>query len=204
MVVKYRLFDEESKVGLGLTNPYGKTKYMIEEILKDYCYSNKKFNVISLRYFNPIGAHSSGEIGESPNNIPNNLMPIILKVLNKDIEKLTIFGDNYDTPDGTCIRDYIHVMDLADAHTISLSYFENGFNVYNLGCDKGYSVKEIINMIEKVSKQKVNYVIGKKREGDIAISYGNVDKIYKKMGWKAKHNLEDMCVDSWNFILKSK
>jgi UDP-glucose 4-epimerase len=193
-------FNETHETGHRLTNPYGKTKYMIEEILKDYCYANKNFNVISLRYFNPVGAHPSGEIGESPNGIPNNLMPFILKVLNNKLDKLTIYGDDYDTPDGTCIRDYIHVMDLADAHTISLSYFENGFNVYNLGCGKGYSVKEVINMIENVSKKKVNHTIGNRREGDIPISYGNVDKIFTKMGWKSKYNLKSMCEDSWNFI----
>ena len=203
MVIIIYPFIENQLTGINLTNPYGKSKYFIEEILKDYCIANKNFEVIILRYFNPIGAHPSGIIGESPNNIPNNLMPIILKVLNKELEKITIYGDDYETKDGTCIRDYIHIMDLAEAHLKSLSHFKKGVDIFNVGTGNGFTVKEVINMIEKVSGKKVNYIIGKRREGDIPECYANVNKIKKVMGWEAKYGLEKMCKDAWNFINKT-
>ena len=183
------------------TNPYGWTKSMIEQILTDLQKSDSAWNVILLRYFNPIGAHKSGKIGENPRGIPNNLMPYIAQVATGKRPYLSIFGNDYDTPDGTGIRDYIHVVDLAQGHVKSLEAIKNncGFKVYNLGTGKGYSVLEIIKAFEEASGIKIPYNIEARRSGDIAISYASAQKAEKELGWKAKHSLADMCKDVWNW-----
>ena len=183
------------------TNPYGWTKSMIEQILTDLQKSDSAWNVILLRYFNPIGAHKSGKIGENPRGIPNNLMPYIAQVAAGKRPYLSIFGNDYDTPDGTGIRDYIHVVDLAQGHVKSLEAIKNncGFKVYNLGTGKGYSVLEIIKAFEEASGIKIPYNIEARRSGDIAISYASAQKAEKELGWKAKHSLADMCKDVWNW-----
>lgn len=183
------------------TNPYGWTKSMIEQILTDLQKSDSAWNVILLRYFNPIGAHKSGKIGEKPRGIPNNLMPYIAQVAAGKRPYLSIFGNDYDTPDGTGIRDYIHVVDLAQGHVKSLEAIKNncGFKVYNLGTGKGYSVLEIIKAFEEASGIKIPYNIEARRSGDIAISYASAQKAEKELGWKAKHSLADMCKDVWNW-----
>ena len=189
------------------SSPYGKTKDMIEEILKDVYISDNEWKVSLLRYFNPIGAHESGLIGENPNGIPNNLMPFILKVSIGELPKLTIFGNDYDTPDGTCIRDYIHVVDLAEGHIAALKKLNKvdpGVYVYNLGSSKGTSVKEIVDAFERVNNLKLNYEYGERREGDLAEYYADATKAYKELNWKTKKSIDDMCRDSYNFIIKNK
>lgn len=187
----------------GATNPYGRTKLMIEEMLKDLSVSDDKWNIIALRYFNPLGAHESGRIGENPNGIPNNLAPYITQVAVGKLEKLHVFGNDYDTPDGTCIRDYIHVKDLAEGHSAALKYMleenKKGFEAINLGTEKGYSVLEILKSFEKAVGKEIPYVIDDRRAGDIAESYANAEKAYKLLGWKAKKGIEEMCRDSWNW-----
>lgn len=191
------------------TNPYGNTKLMIEQILQDLYISDKSFKISILRYFNPIGAHSSGIIGEDPNNIPNNLMPYILGVALKKFKKLNIFGNDYDTIDGTGVRDYIHVVDLAKGHLKALKNIRtdkknNEVEIYNLGTGKGYSVLELVNTFEKVNKIKINYEITKRRNGDISKCYANPKKAKEQLGWVAEKNIEDMCKDSWNFAQNQK
>lgn len=195
---------EDQEVG-GTTNPYGTTKYFIERILSDICIADKDFSVVLLRYFNPIGAHISGLIGENPNGIPNNLMPYIIKVATGQLPILSVFGNDYDTPDGTGVRDYIHVVDLAKGHIKALEKANSttGVNVYNLGTGHGYSVLDLVNTFEKVNNIKVNYKIVDRRPGDIAICYADPTKAYKELGWKAEKNIEDMCKDSYNFINKN-
>ena len=186
------------------TNPYGKTKLYIENILKDLYVSDNEWKITLLRYFNPVGAHESGLIGENPNGIPNNLMPYILKVSIGALPCLTIFGDDYNTPDGTCIRDYIHVVDLAKGH---LKALEHSFNsnpnlfIYNLGTGNGVSVKEIVETFEKVNNLKLNYKYGSRREGDLPAMYADASKALRELNWKTEKNLEDMCKDS-NFAIK--
>ena len=196
---------EDCKVG-GTTNPYGTTKLMQEKILSDINISNPKFTVMILRYFNPIGAHKSGLIGEKPNGIPNNLMPYIVRVANKELEILSVFGNDYDTHDGTGVRDYIHVVDLAKGHIAALNKAmkEEGVFYYNLGTGNGYSVLDIVNAFMKVNKVDVPYKIVERREGDIAACYADPSKALKELGWKAELSLEDMCRDSYNFILKNR
>ena len=196
---------EDSVVG-GTTNPYGTTKYFIERILKDVCISDKDFSVVLLRYFNPIGAHESGLIGENPNGIPNNLMPYIIKVAVGELPILSVFGNDYDTPDGTGVRDYIHVVDLAKGHIKALEKANKstGVNIYNLGTGHGYSVLDLINTFEKVNDIKVNYKIVDRRPGDIATCYADPSKAYKELGWKAEKEIEDMCRDAYNFVIKNK
>ena len=196
---------EDCKVG-GTTNPYGTTKLMNERILKDVCVANPDFSVVILRYFNPIGAHKSGLIGEKPNGIPNNLMPYIVRVANGELEILSIFGNDYDTPDGTGVRDYIHVVDLAKGHlkAIEKAVKGPGINYYNLGTGTGYSVLDLVNNFEKVNGVKVPYKIVDRRPGDIASCYADPTKAFKELGWKAELGLEDMMRDSYNFILKQK
>ena len=196
---------EECKVG-GTTNPYGTTKLMIERILKDINISNPKFTPVILRYFNPIGAHKSGLIGEKPNGIPNNLMPYIVRVASGELEILSIFGNDYDTPDGTGVRDYIHVVDLAKGHLKALEKANKSEGVfyYNLGTGNGYSVLDLVNSFEKVNNIKVPYKIVDRRPGDIASCYADPSKAEKELGWKAELDLEDMMRDSYNFILKNK
>ena len=195
---------EDCKVG-GTTNPYGTTKLMIERILADYVIAHEDSSVIVLRYFNPIGAHKSGLIGEDPKGIPNNLMPYIVRVANKELEILSIFGNDYDTIDGTGVRDYIHVVDLAKGHIAAIKKLnDNGIFYYNLGTGTGYSVLEIVNTFIKVNNVDVPYKIVGRREGDIAACYADSSKALKELGWKAELGIEDMCRDSYNYILKNR
>lgn len=187
---------------LSTTNPYGTTKLMIEQILKDTAYANPEFKVAILRYFNPIGAHESGIIGEDPNGIPNNLMPYITKVASGKLECLSVFGNDYKTHDGTGVRDYIHVVDLAKGHLKALKRLakdDTGVFIYNLGTGKGYSVLDIVNAFEKENHIKINYKIVERRPGDIAECFANPDKAYKELDWKADKTLQDMVRDSWNY-----
>ena len=190
---------------LSTTNPYGSTKLMIEQILKDVAVADNEFSCILLRYFNPIGAHESGLIGENPNGIPNNLMPYIARVATGQYEKLNVFGNDYDTPDGTGVRDYIHVVDLAKGHIKAIEKARNmkGVEAYNLGTGKGYSVLDLVNTFEKVNHVTVKYEIVPRRPGDIAICYADPSKAREELGWVAEKDIEDMCRDTWNFIQKT-
>ncbi|MBR3211119.1 MAG: UDP-glucose 4-epimerase GalE [Bacilli bacterium] len=192
---------EDCKVG-GTTNPYGTTKLMIEHILKDIHVANPKFTPIILRYFNPIGAHKSGLIGENPNGIPNNLMPYIVRVASGELEILSVFGNDYDTPDGTGVRDYIHVVDLAKGHLKALekALDSEGVFYYNLGTGVGYSVLDLVQNYEKVNGVKVPYKIVNRRPGDVASCYADPSKAERELGWKAELGLEDMMRDSYHFI----
>ena len=183
------------------TNPYGWTKLMMEQILTDTAKANPEMSVVLLRYFNPIGAHESGRIGEDPNGIPNNLMPYITQVAAGRLPQLGVFGDDYPTHDGTGVRDYIHVVDLAKGHVKAIEYSANhkGTEVFNLGTGSGYSVLDIVKAFIKVNKIDIPYVIKPRRAGDIAECYADASKAEKILGWKAEKNLEDMCYDSWNW-----
>ena len=183
------------------TNPYGKTKSMLEEVLSDVQKADPEWNVVLLRYFNPIGAHKSGLIGENPNGIPNNLMPYITQTAIGIREELGVFGNDYDTHDGTGVRDYIHVCDLATGHVAALQAIERkcGLAVYNLGTGHGYSVLDVVNAFEKANGLKVPYSIKPRRPGDVATCYCNPEKAKRELGWEAKYGIEDMCRDSWNF-----
>lgn len=198
-------FTEESGP-LGCTNPYGWTKYMIEQILKDVCTADPEMSVVLLRYFNPIGAHESGLIGEKPNGIPNNLMPFITQVAQGIRPKLNVFGNDYPTPDGTGVRDYIHVVDLAKGHVAALKYSSchNGCEVFNLGTGHGYSVLDLVKTFEKVNNIKIPYDIVGRRAGDIATCYAGTKKAEELLGWKAERGIEDMCRDSWRWQLSQK
>lgn len=191
---------EDMQTGVGITNPYGRTKYMIEEILKDTCVAMPDFEVSILRYFNPVGAHPSGLIGEDPNDIPNNLMPIIMKVSTGELPCLNIFGDDYDTPDGTGIRDYIHIIDLARGHVATMAKMKPGVSIYNLGTGKGTSVKEMVAAFEKVSGKTLNTKIAPRRAGDLAEVYANPAKAEKELGWKAELNINDAMKDTINYL----
>lgn len=196
---------EECKTG-GTTNPYGTTKLFIEQILKDLYVSDNTWDICILRYFNPVGAHESGLIGEEPKGIPNNLMPYIVRVAKGILPQLSIFGNDYPTPDGTGVRDYIHVVDLAKGHIAALEKLEKeneGLFIYNLGTGTGYSVLDMVKTFEKSTGQKVNYVMGKRRPGDIAACYADPKKAKEELGWEATKTLEDMCKDSWRYIINS-
>lgn len=195
--------DENSPTGV--TNPYGRTKLVIEDMLKDLSNSDKEWGIVLLRYFNPIGAHKSGLIGENPNGIPNNLMPYICKVASGELPHLNVFGNDYDTIDGTGVRDYIHVEDLAEGHVKAYEKIinENGLHVYNLGTGTGYSVLQVINAFEKANNIKINYKIAPRRAGDVATVYADIKKAETELKFKAKYNIEDMCRDSWNFSILS-
>ena len=185
---------------LSTTNPYGATKLMIETILRDLYKSDDSWSITILRYFNPVGAHKSGFIGEDPNDIPNNLVPFIAKVAIKELEYLNIFGDDYDTVDGTGVRDYIHVLDLANAHLKALEYLTKPMcEAINIGTGTGYSVLEVVKAYEKHSKQTINYKIAPRREGDIASCYADASKANKLLEWRAKHTIDDMCQSSWGW-----
>lgn len=186
-----------------VTNPYGATKFMCERILADIAYANKAFSVGILRYFNPIGAHESGLIGESPVGIPNNLMPYLTRVAKGETDKLRIFGDDYDTIDGTGVRDYIHVMDLARGHVMALEKLKWGVNVHNLGTGKGTSVLELVNAFERVNKIEIPYEITNRRAGDIDVCFADVTKAHTELGWQAERNIEDMVRDAWHFEVNS-
>ena len=183
------------------TNPYGQTKWMLEEVLKDVHHADPEWNVVLLRYFNPIGAHPSGKIGEDPNGIPNNLMPYITQVAVGKREELGVFGNDYDTPDGTGVRDYIHVCDLAAGHVCALKAIERncGLAVYNLGTGHGYSVLDVVKAFEKANGIKIRYSIKPRRAGDIATCYCNPAKAKAELGWEAHYGIEEMCRDSWNW-----
>ena len=197
---------EDCKTG-GTTNPYGTTKLFIEQILKDLYTSDNTWDICILRYFNPVGAHESGLIGEEPKGIPNNLMPYIVRVAAGKLEQLSVFGNDYNTHDGTGVRDYIHVVDLAKGHIKALEKLEKeneGLYIYNLGTGTGYSVLDMVKAFENATGQKVNYKIVDRRPGDIAECYADPKKAKEELGWEAEKNLEDMCVDSWNYIKNNK
>ena len=196
---------EDCKTG-GTTNPYGTTKLYIEQILKDIYSSDNTWDICILRYFNPVGAHESGLIGEEPQGIPNNLMPYIVRVANGQAEQLSVFGDDYPTPDGTGVRDYIHVVDLAKGHVHALNKLDKekkGMYIYNLGTGTGYSVLDMVKAFEETTGKKIPYKIAPRREGDIAICYADPKKAKEELNWEAKKTLKDMCLDSWNYINKS-
>ncbi len=196
---------KEDMITGDVSSPYGRTKHFIEQILGDVYRADNGWSISLLRYFNPIGAHESGLIGEDPNGIPNNLMPYISRVAIGKLEKLTVFGGDYDTKDGTCIRDYIHVVDLAKAHICAVSKVleTTGIEAYNIGNGKGYSVLDIINAFEKASGKKLNYVIGQRREGDLPAFYADATKANKELGWHAEYDIDKMCLDTWNFQKKN-
>ncbi len=192
---------EDMKTG-GTTNPYGTTKYMIEIILDDFHKGDNEWAVTLLRYFNPIGAHKSGRIGENPNGIPNNLMPYITQVAIGKLPYLNVFGDDYDTHDGTGVRDYIHVVDLALGHVKAVEKIlkdEPSVNVYNLGTGNGYSVLDIVKAFEQASGQKIEYKIAPRRAGDLDVCYSDASKAFNELGWKAERGLLEMCEDSWRW-----
>lgn len=187
------------------TNPYGSTKLMLEGVLSDLCVSDEEWSVVLLRYFNPVGAHESGLIGENPNGIPNNLMPYIMQVAVGRLPELGVFGDDYDTPDGTGVRDYIHVVDLARGHVNALQKVTTsaGVHIYNLGTGNGYSVLDMVKAFEEVNGVKIPYSIKPRRAGDIAICYADSSKAKRELGWEAVYDLKKMCEDSWHFAQKS-
>ena len=186
------------------TNPYGETKAMNERILTDIANANKGFAVSLLRYFNPVGAHESGLIGEDPNGIPNNLMPFVTKAAKGQLEKLSVFGNDYDTIDGTGVRDYIHVVDLAKGHVNAIENLESGVNIYNLGTGRGTSVLELVNAFMKVNEVDVPYEIVGRRPGDIATCFADASKAEKELGWKAEFGIEEMVRDAWKFEQNNK
>lgn len=189
---------------LGVTNPYGRTKLVIEEMLRDLYASDNEFAVVLLRYFNPIGAHKSRLIGENPNGIPNNLMPYICKVAKGELTHLNVFGNDYDTVDGTGVRDYIHVEDLADGHVKSINKVKNnsGLFTYNLGTGNGYSVLQVVSAFEKANNIKISYKITTRRAGDVATVYADTNNAEEELGFKAQYNINEMCRDSWNYASK--
>lgn len=195
---------ESSRTGL-CTNPYGWTKYMSEQIMRDTAHADHDWSIVLLRYFNPIGAHPSGLIGEDPQGIPNNLMPYISQVAVGRREHLSVFGNDYDTHDGTGVRDYIHVVDLARGHVAAIQYMQqhSGENVFNLGTGHGYSVLDMVKAFERVNGVKVPYVIAPRRAGDLATVYASPDKSAEELGWKAQYGLEEMCRDAWNWQSKN-
>lgn len=190
---------------LSATNPYGRTKLMIEEILRDLYVSDSTWRIALLRYFNPIGAHKSGRIGENPNGIPNNLMPYITQVAVGKREKLYVFGNDYDTHDGTGVRDYIHVVDLVRGHIKALEYLEHnlGVEAFNLGTGTGYSVLDIVNTFSEVNNVEIPYEFIDRRPGDVAISYANPGKAHRLLNWKTEYNLRQMCEDSWRWQVQN-
>ena len=197
---------EDCKTG-GTTNPYGTSKLFIEQILKDLYASDNSWDICILRYFNPVGAHESGLIGEEPQGIPNNLMPYVVRVASGELKELSIFGNDYDTPDGTGVRDYIHVVDLAKGHLAALNKLDKerkGLYIYNLGTGTGYSVLDMVKSFEEITGNKVPYKITQRRPGDIATCYSDTKKAKEELGWEAKKGIKEMCEDSWNFIQKNK
>ena len=188
------------EASLFVNNPYGRTKLMLEDMLRDLHASDPSWNIVILRYFNPIGAHESGLLGEDPKGIPNNLMPYIMKVAAGELPCLGVFGDDYDTPDGTGVRDYIHVVDLAKGHVLAIEkYNKPGLHICNLGTGQGYSVLELVHAFERVNGVKVKYEIKPRRAGDIATCYADPTRAKEQLGWVAEKNLDDMCRDTWNF-----
>ena len=194
---------ETSRTGYGITNPYGQTKFMIEQILQDLSASNDSMEITILRYFNPIGAHESGLIGEDPNDIPNNLLPYISQVAIDKLEKVNVFGNDYDTIDGTGVRDYIHVVDLAKGHIAALKHIKHGVSIYNLGTGKGVSVLQLIEAFKKASGKDISYQIADRRPGDVASCYASSDKAKKELGWMAEKTIQEACADSWKWQSKN-
>ena len=192
--------DETMPTGMGITNPYGETKHVIEEILKDVAESDPEFQAVILRYFNPVGNHPSGLIGEDPNDIPNNLMPIIMKVSRGEIKELSVYGDDYPTPDGSGIRDFIHVVDLARGHVAVIDKMKPGILIYNLGTGKGTSVFEMIKAFEKASGKELPYKVVGRRAGDLAEIYADPSKAERELGWKAELTIEDAMRDTINYL----
>lgn len=198
---------EETPVGVGITNAYGRTKYMIEEILRDFYNSktldgeeNTDWSIVILRYFNPVGSHPSGKIGEDPNGIPNNLMPFVAQVAVGRREFLTVFGNDYPTPDGTGVRDYLHVVDLAEGHLSAIDYMtkrQKGIFTFNLGTGNGYSVLDMATAMGKACGHEIKYKVGDRRPGDIAVCYADPALALNEMGWKATRGLDEMCADLW-------
>lgn len=191
---------ETMPTGIGITNPYGKTKFMIEEILKDLAASDSNFNIIALRYFNPIGNHSTGLIGEDPNGIPNNLMPYVMKVATGELPELQIYGNDYDTKDGTCLRDFIHVVDLAAGHLAAIQGLKPGFTAYNLGTGHPTSVKQIVDAFEKVSGRPLPHKFVARRPGDLAILFANPAKAAAELNWHTNLTVEDAIHDTLTFL----
>jgi len=191
---------------LSVTNPYGQTKLMIEQIMRDVAKADDEWSIALLRYFNPFGAHKSGRIGEDPNGVPNNLMPYVTQVAVGKLKELNIFGNDYPTKDGTGVRDYIHVVDLAKGHVKALEKVleTKGIEAYNLGTGKGYSVLEMVKAFEKVSGKKIPYKVIGRRPGDVAICFADVSKAKRELGWEAEYGLEEMCVDSWRWQVNNK
>lgn len=196
---QYLPFDENHP--LGPSNPYGQTKLMVENILRDWCQASSTASAVLLRYFNPVGAHDSGKIGEDPNDIPNNLMPFVSQVAVGRLEKLRVFGNDYDTPDGTGVRDYIHVVDLAKAHAAAIRFAEGltGCEAVNIGTGQGSSVIEVLEAFEAASGRSVPYQVVNRRAGDVATSYADVQKAHKLLGWQAERDLMDMCASAWKW-----
>jgi UDP-glucose 4-epimerase len=194
---------EDSRTGTGITNPYGQTKYMIEQILKDLGASDSDWKITILRYFNPVGAHKSGLIGEDPSGIPNNLLPYISQVAVGKREFVSVYGDDYDTVDGTGVRDYIHVVDLAKGHVAAIDHTTPGIAVYNLGTGKGTSVLELIHSFAKAAGKEIPYRIVDRRPGDVASCYATADKAFDELSWKAKKTINDACEDSWRWQSKN-
>jgi UDP-glucose 4-epimerase len=196
-------YSEEYPAGRGITNPYGQTKYMVEQIMRDTAAANSKNTFISLRYFNPIGAHPSGLIGEHPEGIPNNLMPYIAQVATGQLKELQVFGDDYDTIDGTGVRDYIHVVDLAKGHVAALSYMQPGMTDINLGTGKGVSVLELVRAFEEASGQKIPYRIAPRRAGDLPEYYADASKAKQLLGWQTEKTIKDASADTWHWQSKN-
>jgi UDP-glucose 4-epimerase len=198
---------EQTPAGVGIGSPYGRTKYMIEEMLRDFCVADPSLRVTVLRYFNPTGAHPSGRIGEDPSGTPNNLFPFIAQVAVGKRPELSVFGDDYDTPDGTCVRDYIHVVDLAKGHVAALEHSTTpsakAFDIFNLGAGKGTSVFEAIHAFEQVSGKKIPYVVAPRRAGDAPIYYADPAKANAELGWKTELSVADACRDTWNWQSKN-
>lgn len=191
-------FDENMVTGVGLTNPYAKTKYIIEEILKDIQNNDKSWSIVILRYFNPCGAHESGLLSENPKNMPNNLMPILLKVADGTNPYLNIYGSDYDTIDGTCVRDFVHVVDVACGHIYAIKKLNiPGIHIYNLGTGKGTSIIQLVKTFEDINKIIILHKYAERRSGDIGTSFASISKIEKELEWKFKYNIENMCFDSW-------
>lgn len=199
------LDEKHTTIGDQITNPYGKSKYVVEHILKDLYQSDKSWNIIILRYFNPVGAHESGTIGEDPKGAPNNLMPYVSQVAVGRLPELKVFGNDYDTPDGTGVRDYIHITDLAKGHNAAMKKLDEnpGLKIYNLGTGKGYSVLEMIQAFERASGKKVAYKIVDRRPGDLGSVYADCSLAGKELGWRAEKDLDDMCKDLWHWQSKN-
>lgn len=195
-VLKY---SESLPTGQNISNPYGQTKFMLEQIIKDFSFANPAFQAVLLRYFNPVGAHKSGLIGEDPRGIPNNLMPFIAQVATGKRDKLLIFGNYYATPDGTCRRDYIHVVDLAEGHTAALQNLKPGTNTYNLGSGTPTSVLGLVNVFIATIGINIPYTFAPRRQGDLPEFYADPSKAKRELSWHVKHTIEDMCRDTWNW-----